>query len=94
MTCLKNACEYSRYYSEKVVAALLKDGYCFGRSSINSAITAVQRGEMVVIVDDHDQENDRITNAVQFLLLKISRVKESIDMYMGLRKKYGWKMLR
>ena len=48
---------------------------------------------MVVIVDDHDQENDRITNAVQFLLVKISRV-ESIDMYMGLRKKYGWKMLR
>ena len=42
---------------------------------------------MVVIVDDHDQENDRITNAVQFLLVKISRVKESIDMYMGLRKK-------
>ena len=41
---------------------------------------------MVVIVDDHDQENDRITNAVQFLLVKISRVKESIDMYMGLRK--------
>ena len=54
----------------------------------------MQRGEMVDIVDDHDQENDRITNAVQFLFVKISRVKESIDMYMGLRKKYVWKMLR
>jgi len=43
---------------KKIVAASLEDGYCFGKSSVESAINAVQRGEMVVIVDDHDRENE------------------------------------
>jgi 3,4-dihydroxy 2-butanone 4-phosphate synthase/GTP cyclohydrolase II len=34
------------------------DGYCFGRQSVEAAITAVGRGEMVVVVDDMDRENE------------------------------------
>jgi len=35
-----------------------KDGYCFGKKSVESAIAAVARGEMIVVVDDMDRENE------------------------------------
>jgi len=35
-----------------------EDGYCFGRQSVEDAIAAVGRGEMVVVVDDMDRENE------------------------------------
>lgn len=35
-----------------------EDGYCFGRASVEAAIAAVKRGEMVVVVDDMDRENE------------------------------------
>lgn len=34
------------------------DGYCFGRASVEEAIDAVSRGEVVVVVDDEDRENE------------------------------------
>lgn len=34
------------------------DGYCFGRKSVEDAIAAVARGEIVVVVDDMDRENE------------------------------------
>lgn len=34
------------------------DGYCFGRKSVEDAIAAIARGEMVVVVDDMDRENE------------------------------------
>ena len=34
------------------------DGYCFGRESVEDAIAAVARGEIVVVVDDMDRENE------------------------------------
>lgn len=34
------------------------DGYCFGRKSVEDAIAAVGRGEIVVVVDDMDRENE------------------------------------
>lgn len=34
------------------------DGYCFGRQSVEDAIAAVARGEMVVVVDDMNRENE------------------------------------
>jgi hypothetical protein len=39
-----------------VVAA--KDGYCFGRKSVEDAIDAVGRGELIVVVDDESRENE------------------------------------
>jgi hypothetical protein len=39
-----------------VVAA--EDGYCFGRKSVEDAIAAIKRGEMVVVVDDMNRENE------------------------------------
>jgi hypothetical protein len=39
-----------------VVAA--KDGYCFGRKSVEDAIGAVRRGELIVVVDDESRENE------------------------------------
>ena len=35
-----------------------EDGYCFGRESVEEAIAAVARGELVVVVDDMDRENE------------------------------------
>lgn len=35
-----------------------EDGYCFGRQSVEDAIAAVARGEMIVVVDDMDRENE------------------------------------
>jgi 3,4-dihydroxy 2-butanone 4-phosphate synthase/GTP cyclohydrolase II len=35
-----------------------EDGYCFGRQSVVDAIEAVSRGEIVVVVDDMDRENE------------------------------------
>eukprot|EP00545_Synedropsis_sp_CCMP1620_P000755 CAMPEP_0119014060 /NCGR_PEP_ID=MMETSP1176-20130426/9331_1 /TAXON_ID=265551 /ORGANISM="Synedropsis recta cf, Strain CCMP1620" /LENGTH=541 /DNA_ID=CAMNT_0006967197 /DNA_START=192 /DNA_END=1817 /DNA_ORIENTATION=+ len=34
------------------------DGYCFGRKSVEDAIAAVARGDMVCVVDDMDRENE------------------------------------
>jgi len=34
------------------------DGYCFGRETVEEAITAVAQGEMVCVVDDMDRENE------------------------------------
>lgn len=34
------------------------DGYCMGRQSVEDAIAAVARGEIVVVVDDMDRENE------------------------------------
>lgn len=34
------------------------DGYCFGKKSVEAAIAAIARGEMVVVVDDMDRENE------------------------------------
>merc|ERR1719330_369624 len=34
------------------------DGYCIGRQSVEDAIAAVARGELVVVVDDMDRENE------------------------------------
>jgi 3,4-dihydroxy 2-butanone 4-phosphate synthase / GTP cyclohydrolase II len=34
------------------------DGYCFGRQSVIDAIAAIRRGEMVVVVDDMNRENE------------------------------------
>jgi len=39
-----------------VVAA--DDGYCFGRQSVEDAIAAVKRGELIVVVDDESRENE------------------------------------
>lgn len=35
-----------------------EDGYCLGRQSVVDAIDAVARGEMVVVVDDMNRENE------------------------------------
>jgi 3,4-dihydroxy 2-butanone 4-phosphate synthase/GTP cyclohydrolase II len=35
-----------------------EDGYCFGKKSVVDAIEAMSRGEMVVVVDDMDRENE------------------------------------
>ena len=34
------------------------DGYCFGRQSVEDAIDAIARGEMVCVVDDMNRENE------------------------------------
>ena len=34
------------------------DGYCFGRRSVEDAIAAVARGELIVVVDDESRENE------------------------------------
>lgn len=34
------------------------DGYCFGRASVEAALAAIGRGEMVVVVDDMNRENE------------------------------------
>eukprot|EP00559_Dactyliosolen_fragilissimus_P007821 CAMPEP_0184864268 /NCGR_PEP_ID=MMETSP0580-20130426/14321_1 /TAXON_ID=1118495 /ORGANISM="Dactyliosolen fragilissimus" /LENGTH=414 /DNA_ID=CAMNT_0027362977 /DNA_START=1135 /DNA_END=2379 /DNA_ORIENTATION=+ len=35
-----------------------EDGYCFGRESVEKAIDAVGKGEIVVVVDDMNRENE------------------------------------
>uniref|UniRef100_A0A7S2RFL1 GTP cyclohydrolase II n=1 Tax=Eucampia antarctica TaxID=49252 RepID=A0A7S2RFL1_9STRA len=35
-----------------------EDGYCFGRQSVLDAVEAMARGEIVVVVDDMDRENE------------------------------------
>jgi 3,4-dihydroxy 2-butanone 4-phosphate synthase / GTP cyclohydrolase II len=35
-----------------------EDGYCFGKQSVLDGIAAVARGEMIVVVDDMDRENE------------------------------------
>lgn len=43
-------------FQRGVVAAA--DGYCFGRQSVEDAIEAIGNGELVVVVDDMDRENE------------------------------------
>lgn len=43
--------------NEKGVKAK-EDGYCFGKKSVELAIEAISRGEIVVVVDDMDRENE------------------------------------
>lgn len=43
-------------FQRGVVAAA--DGYCFGRQSVEDAIEAISNGELVVVVDDMDRENE------------------------------------
>ena len=43
---------------EALGAVAAEDGYCFGKQSVLNAIAAVQRGEMVVVVDDLNRENE------------------------------------
>lgn len=35
-----------------------EDGYCFGRKSVEDAIAAIARGELIVVVDDESRENE------------------------------------
>lgn len=41
-----------------IVVASEEDGYCFGRASVEAAIAAIQRGEVVIVVDDSNRENE------------------------------------
>jgi len=41
-----------------VGASALDDGYCFGRQSVEDSIESIARGEIVVVVDDKDRENE------------------------------------
>lgn len=43
---------------EEEGAKAAEDGYCFGKQSVLDAVSAVGRGEMVVVVDDMDRENE------------------------------------
>jgi hypothetical protein len=49
--------ENSEANNEKGVKAK-EDGYCFGKKSVELAIEAISRGEIVVVVDDVDRENE------------------------------------
>jgi len=44
--------------SELLGVSAAEDGYCIGRQSVEDAIAAVARGEIVVVVDDMDRENE------------------------------------
>jgi 3,4-dihydroxy 2-butanone 4-phosphate synthase/GTP cyclohydrolase II len=44
--------------AEEEGVAAREDGYCFGRKSVEEAIAAIRRGEMVVVVDDMSRENE------------------------------------
>lgn len=35
-----------------------KDTWCFGKESVEAAIAAIGRGELVIVVDDEDRENE------------------------------------
>lgn len=43
---------------EEAGARANDDGYCFGKQSVLDAIDSVRRGEMVVVVDDMNRENE------------------------------------
>lgn len=43
---------------EQAGVSARSDGYCFGRESVEEAIAAMARGEMVCVVDDMDRENE------------------------------------
>ena len=65
-----NAVQVSLMHEEEEVVAVVaeqdeeagvkaqEDGWCFGRKSVQDAIAAVAHGEMVVVVDDMDRENE------------------------------------
>ena len=52
----KSKLQEKDYPMEGVTAS--ENGYCFGRKSVEDAIAAVARGEIVVVVDDMDRENE------------------------------------
>lgn len=59
-----NAVEVSLVLDEEIAdddqagVSASEDGYCFGRQSVEDAIAAVARGEMIVVVDDMNRENE------------------------------------
>lgn len=57
-------------------AKALENGYCFGKQSVVNAIEAVRKGELVVVVDDMDRENegDFIMAADQCTDLDMARI--------------------
>jgi len=50
--------EDEQVVEEDAGAKAAEDGYCFGKQSVLDAIAAVGRGEMVVVVDDLNRENE------------------------------------
>jgi 3,4-dihydroxy 2-butanone 4-phosphate synthase / GTP cyclohydrolase II len=50
----------SHHHHYAAAAGVVKraDGYCFGKQTVVDAIAAIGRGEMVVVVDDLDRENE------------------------------------
>lgn len=64
----------TRPHEQGVRAA--EDGYCFGKQSVIDAIASMKRGEMVVVVDDMDRENegDFIMAADQCTELDMARI--------------------
>lgn len=48
--------DYGSETEEGVVSG--EDGYCFGRESVEAAISAIARGGIIVVVDDMDRENE------------------------------------
>jgi hypothetical protein len=47
--------------------------WCFGRESVEAAIAAIGRGEVVCVVDDEDRENEG-----DFILAAEKATKESV----------------
>jgi 3,4-dihydroxy 2-butanone 4-phosphate synthase/GTP cyclohydrolase II len=45
-------------YNSQAGVTAADDGYCFGRKSVEDAVAAIARGEIVVVVDDMDRENE------------------------------------
>ena len=57
-TTLSSAAVSADIYEEEVGVTAHEDGYCFGRQSVEDAISAVRDGKMVVVVDDMNRENE------------------------------------
>lgn len=66
---MKDGSSVTEQAAAEVAAALMDDpnqsgvqaaenGYCFGRKSVEDAIAAVARGELIVVVDDESRENE------------------------------------
>jgi 3,4-dihydroxy 2-butanone 4-phosphate synthase / GTP cyclohydrolase II len=50
--------EHAELDDDQVGIEARDDGYCLGKQSVTDAIAAVKRGEMIVVVDDLDRENE------------------------------------
>jgi len=55
---VKNGIDESQDESIEEGVRAAASGYCFGRASVEAAVAAVKAGEMVVVVDDMDRENE------------------------------------